>query len=72
MHGERGKIGYLKMWGYKNELLLPHNPWFLLENNENSCYSFFSFLSYFFYYHGHAETYNYLCVYFLLKYIPIL
>ena len=30
MHGERGRIGYLKMWGHENVLLLPYNLLFLV------------------------------------------
>ena len=62
MHIQRGRIGYLKTWGHINEQLL-----------YNSCLNFFSFMSYFLYYHGQAETYNnYLYIYILLNYIPIL
>ena len=45
MHIQRGRIGYLKTWGHINEQLL-----------YNSCLNFFSFMSYFLYYHGQAET----------------
>ena len=64
MHIQTGRIGYLKTWGHINELQLLYN----------SCLNFFSFMSYFLYYHGQAETYNnYLYIYiFLLNYIPIL
>ena len=31
MHEQRGRIGYLKTWGYKNELLLPYNPCFFVK-----------------------------------------
>ena len=57
MHIQRGRIGYLKTWGHINEQLL-----------YNSCLNFFSFMSYFLYYHGQAETYNnYLYIYIFTK-----
>ena len=81
MHGEGGRIGYSKMWGYKNELLLPYNPWFLVEKQLLQHFQFsVIYLLYILVIIKITFSmdklkpiiiciYNYLCV---LKYIPIL
>ena len=65
MHIQRGRIGYLKTWGHKNELQLLYNPWFLVKN---SCLNFFSFLSYFLDYHGdRLKPIIIICIYIFTK-----
>ena len=50
---DRDKIKCRIFYFYKNELLLPYNARFLVK--KNSCDNFFSFLSYFSYYHGQTD-----------------
>ena len=73
MDGEyawRGRIGYLKMWEYKNELLL-YNPWLLVESGVKAFSVLRQISSIHFSYHqeyifhGYAETNNYLYIFVL-------